>query len=233
MTPFAPSSSLVDAVVPGFGYRGGKLRKRQSAPVAIVVHTTGVGPVTRFEDVGQRATHKWRCPGDAAGWIYGTIMEFSGHYVIDGANGQLLQIVPEDVIAEHVGGHNSHLYDTVHWQTPETKWWPMRWPARRTPKSLADGKLWTAGSVNANTIGIEVAPRADAPRGAWSDAAWAKLVALVREIGERYGIPVDAEHVLTHSDADPRSRSTAGGAPWDAGPEQWSPAMLEHRLAGK
>jgi hypothetical protein len=232
LTSFPSSSSLVDRVVPGLGYRAGKLSKRPAPPVAIVVHTTGVGPVSRFDDTSQRARHGWACPGDAAAWIYGTLMEFSGHYVIDGENGQLVQVVPEELVAEHVGGHDGPRYIDGTWKAArETSWWPVRWPGKASPLDLAGGRLWTGGSCNRNSIGIEVAPRAVAPRGAWSDAAWTKLVELLREVGARYGIPLDREHVVTHSDASPLARSTAGGEPWDAPPAQWSPEMLEHRLS--
>jgi hypothetical protein len=40
------------------------------------------------------------------------------------------------------------------------------------------------------------------------------LEGLVRRLAEEYGITVDEDHVLTHSDVCPRSRTTKGGEPW-------------------
>lgn len=231
LVTFPPSSALVDRVAPGQGYRRDLLELRSHPPAAIVVHTTGAGPVTRFEDGSQRTRHGWKCPGDAAAWIYGNVMDFSAHYVIDGEGGQLVQIVPEDHIAQHVGHSEYASFMRGSWSTRETAWWFERWPGKKSPLELAGGKLWTGGSCNRNTIGIEVAPRPGDPRGGWTDAAWDRLVKLLREVGGRYGIPLDREHVISHSDATPHSRSTAAGVPWDPGHSQWSPELLEHKLA--
>ena len=228
---FPPSSALVTRVAPGLGFRTDQLKKREHDPIAIVVHTTGSGPVAKFNDLAMRARHGWKCPGDAAAWIYGNTMPESGHYVIDGDNGQLVQIVPEDHIAMHVGSGHFHAYFAApdRWGTIDTHWWGRRWAPKHSPVELAGGLLWKGGSCNANTIGVEVAPRVAAPRGAWSPAAWAKLTALLREISARYHIPLDREHIVTHSDASPLSRS-ASDKPWDPYEATWTPELLEQHL---
>jgi N-acetyl-anhydromuramyl-L-alanine amidase AmpD len=214
------------------GFTQGALRQRgldEQQVRGIVVHTTGAGPVSRFQKEDQRARHSWHSTMDAAVWIYQTIMEFSGHYILDGETGEIVQCVPEAVVAEHVGHANYRAYKAGHWVTHDTGWWHTRWPGKASPLDLAGGKLWTGGTCNGNTIGIEVVPRAIAVRGPWSPAAWTALVALVRDIGARHGIPVDREHVVTHSDASPLSRSV-NDAPWDPGPHQWTPELFEQHL---
>lgn len=226
---FEPDSSLVAKVVPGLGYTAGALRMRVASPAAIVVHTSGSGPVSRFADLSQRKRHGWKSPLDAAGWIYSALMEYSGHYILDGESGEIYQCVPEAFVAEHVGHSHYAAYAHGGWVTHDTAWWLGRWPTFRSPLELADNKLWTAGTCNGNTIGVEVVPRMHDVRGPWSDAAWSSLALLLRDIGGRHQILLDRDHIVTHSDASPLDRSTHG-APWDPSPGQWTPQLLEKHL---
>jgi N-acetyl-anhydromuramyl-L-alanine amidase AmpD len=229
---FAADSYLARRVEPGLGFVHGALRKRgldEQQVRAIVVHTTGAGPVSRFQKLDQRTRHGWKTPLDAAVFIYKTIMEFSGHYILDGDSGEIVQCVPEAIVAEHVGHSHYRAYKTGHWATHDTHWWHERWPGKASPLDLAGGKLWTGGTCNGHTIGIEVVPRAVAPRGVWTDTAWQSLIALIRDIGARHHILIDREHIVTHSDASPLSRSV-NDRPWDPGPDQWTPERFESHL---
>jgi len=231
-------------VEPSLGYRRGKYQRRTRSPAAVIIHTTGFGPVRRFRDDRQRRRHRWATPHDAALAIYRGMMEAGPHYVV-GQGGELAQLAPEGVCAWHVGGRGGRHYrrELERWLTVECTWWASRWPGLRSPRELAGGRLWLpydpapsllervsrarwigwreGGSVNANTIGIEVVPAEDHPRGPWSDEAWRTLLQLVGLICGRHGIPQDAHHVLTHSDAHPRARSRRG-RPWDTWREQWT-----------
>jgi hypothetical protein len=218
---FAPGSPTAQQVVPSLGYRDGSYKERGGPVSAIVVHTTGGGPVRRFEDAKERTKFGYTSPFDAGVRIYRDLMDAGPHYVVGQLKGEVAQVAPENVIAWHVGSSGAHIYDRKSWSTTATKWWPVRWAPLKSPFELAGGKLWSGGSCNTNTVGIEVVPPAKDVRGAWSDEAWATLVALVSDIAKRHGVPVDKTHIVTHSDAHPLARSAAG-KPWDPPPKQWS-----------
>ena len=238
-------SPHVTRTEPSLGFRRGVYEPRHRDPVAVVVHTTGGGPLRRFRDDKQRRRHGWGTPFDVALTIYGSMMEAGPHYVVGQGFGQIAQVAPEDVCAWHVGGRGGGAYKRASWTTRASRWWHERWPDFESPRELAGGHLWDpytrrtgvrvalsslAGSVNANTIGIEVVPPVAGARLEWSPAAWQNLARLVRDICKRHDeIPLAREHVLTHSDCHPRARSRRPppeGQPWDPWPSQWSPSPL-------
>ena len=242
--PFAPDSPLASIVVPGLGYRRSRLLPRAGAPVAIVVHTTGGGITARYRREGARRGDA--TPHRTALRVYGSIMEAAAHYVV-GQGGEIGQVVPEGLCAWHVGGAKSAPYHRLgtSWMPRSTRarfaWWQERWEGLDGPRDLAGGQLWAPyvvgpslaqrvrhplswgkGSVNAWSVGIEVVPPEDDPRGEWSPECWAALAALIRDIALRQGVPLRREPVITHSDAHPLSRTTPRGEPWDTVEAQWS-----------
>lgn len=225
----APCSPVAASLVPGLGYRQGLLERRAQPPVGVVVHTTGAGILARFaregHEKGDATSH------DTAVRVYATIMPDSGHYVV-GALGECTQVVPEYAVARHVGSAKSRAYylPRERWLTPVMAWWHERWPDHHSPLELAGGLFWRGGSCNRSTIGIEVVPPLSGARDAWSAECWATLARLVSDVCARHGIPVDREHVVTHSDAHPLSR-TARGSPWDPPPSQWTWARMAAALA--
>jgi len=252
----APDSPLVARMAPSAGHRRGKYLPRTSPVWAIVVHTTGSGPARRLTDDKFRV---WRARNptatastfEAACWVFAN-QDASAHYVV-GQGGELAQTAPENECAWHVGTSGGRAYRDGWAQAAASTpyaWWSERWPGMESPRDLAGGFLWDGyqkppglrgfaprilssyarGSVNANTIGIEVAPNANDPRGPWSDECWQSLSALVLDIASRHGMVVMRDSILTHSDANPKSRTAAGGRPWDPGERQWDLARMKHML---
>ena len=222
-------SHVASRFVAALGYRRGLCAARPGPPVAVVVHTTGGGVVARYLREGARKGDA--TPFDTGVRIYTTIMEDSAHYVV-GQAGECVQVVPESLAARHVGGSGSVVYarPQSQWMTSGLGWWGDRWPDLATPYELAGGQLWRGGSCNRSTVGVEVVPPLSGARGAWSPECWAALAALVSDVCARHGIPADREHIVTHSDAHPASRS-AKGAPWDPGPGSWSWDRMAAALA--
>jgi hypothetical protein len=233
----------------GLGYRRGKLREMHYAPAAIVVHTTGAGPIRRANEDRFEA---WRAKHDipkgdslrCAVVTYSHVMDASGHYVI-GPDGTIVQVVPESHAAWHVGGSGSRPY----FNAPETclqaeryRWWRERWPGLKTPRELAGGNLWREpytvpglvhriksgfpiGTCNENTLAVEmVGP------GPWSAEAWHALASLCIDISQRRGLALKRGTVISHSDAHPLSRTTPAGKAWDPAPFAWSWERLEPLL---
>jgi len=233
--PFEPEHAGADLVLGSRGYRRGLYAPRGTAPAGIVIHTTGAGPTRRFEDERERRRHGYRSPFDAALRIYAELMNAGPHYLV-GQQGQVAQLAPESLCAWHVGGRKAQRYHRERWQTPHTRWWERRWDLR-SPRDLAGGRLWAPyvappslrvrwaawmarGSCNANTLGIEVVPSDEFASGPWSAACWDALTGLIFDLASRHAIPLEREHVLTHSDAHPLARS-AHNAPWDTSAEQF------------
>jgi hypothetical protein len=240
----------------GLGYRTGKLAERHVAPCAVVIHTTGAGPCRRSTEerfAGWRA--KYDVPyGDAlqcAVLLYTRIMTASGHYVV-GQDGKIVQVVPESHCAWHVGGKGSRVYfnDPEHClDAKRYVWWRARWLGLMNPRDLGGGHLWDPphneigvldrlragmpiGSVNANSVGIEVVPDAKNPTAPWSAEAWDAVARLVLDVCARNAIPVKKDRVISHSDAHPISRTTPEGRPWDPSASLWSWDRFERAIAG-
>ena len=71
----------------------------------------------------------------------------------------------------------------------------------------------------------------DDPSGPWSSACWRSLAELVVDIAGRREIPLEREHVPTHSDVHPLARTSASGRAWDTVAEQWSWGRFEQERA--
>lgn len=242
----APLDSRVASFyVESLGVKKGKYWGRNSFS-AIVIHTTGHGPVTRHLDL----PHKYITSLHAALYVYSSVMVEGPHYVID-QEGVVIQLCPEELAAWHVGGSKGRHYSGA-WKTNLYNWWEERWPGLESPKELADGQLWSPyppetrknklllkawwqsryGSINANTIGIEVIPPSSNPHQSWNESTMLSLGKLCQDIGRRRQIPLSRSRVVSHSDCDPLSRTTHKGEPWDPWEDQWTYETLEPYLKG-
>lgn len=218
-----PQSPLASSYVPMLGVKRG-LYVPRTRSTAIVVHTTGIGPLARLQSL-RFALWRHKHPEiqtalEAALWIYSNAHNAGGHYLVSGDTGEVVQTAPEELAVWQVGKRNVARYRRA-WRSPRYEWWFKRWPGLKSPLELACGRLWEDGSCNAGSIGIEVVPRASGASDRWSPQAESKLATLVEDIASRHGIRPSESTVLSHSDAHPLSRTSSRGAPWDPGPEQW------------
>lgn len=196
---------------PSLAFKRGILPERTHSPIVTILHTTGAGPWSVWK-AGKAAS-----PFDRAVWLYTQAMKFSPHFVLCGETGRVVQVNPLDTVAWHVGGKDVGAYAKRGWWRGGCEWWVERFPKTLSPLHLCDGKLWKRGA-NYASYGIEISPPLAGPRAPITDAALASLAGLLASLSMPY--------TLTHSESHPRSRTRAG-APWDLGPEQWSPAVRE------
>jgi len=148
------------------------------------------------------------------------------HYVID-VDGNVLQFAEEAEIAYHCGRQATHdeayALGWVHWCrvvkgkgiSPDPfegyTSWRASWPTITSPLDLMTGT-----HPNGVSVGIECqSPKHRLP-DVFTDAQYLTLWALIAEVAERHGIPVDREHILGHSDVDPIGRCDERGS-WDPG----------------
>lgn len=206
-------SPLAVRFVASRGYYGGHYSERVAYD-AIVIHSTGPGPLKRFAQGGHES------PMEAAIHIYRRIMKAGPHYIID-QRGDCVQMAPEKLAAWHVGSAKWRKYLREDWAQPQHGWWRERFPNLKSPTELAGGHLWDGGSCNAHVVGIEVIPASLDPNAYWSEKAWSTLIALTRDIRRRRQIPLSPTRLLCHADASPLAR-TARGKPYDTTPNQWT-----------
>lgn len=225
-----PESQVASDFVESLGSRLNKYTQR-NAVHAIVIHTTGSGPITRWKNERNKPGKAQDTPFlTAVHRTYHAIMKAGPHYVV-GQRGECIQVCREGLAAWHVGADQASAYQRSDWLEGLYEWWAERWPELDSPRDLAGGHLWDHGSCNSNTVGIEVVPPSADVRERWSDACRATLEQLVREIAARHSIPLTRDYVVTHSDAHPISRTDKHGVPWDPGPLQW-PEFPEDWLPG-
>jgi hypothetical protein len=252
---FRLDSSVATRVVVGKGHRSRSYIPRTSPVRAIIIHTTGSGPARRLTS---SKFAKWRRRNpeaavstfEAALWVYQNMVP-GPHYVV-GQEGECAQTAPEMECAWHVGSAQGRRYKWTggRWSTRDTAWWFKRWPGLQSPRELANGHLWDpytaplglrgirariasrwaggGGSVNANTLGIEVAPDLAKPGGPWSEAALLTLDRLVLDLAHRHQVPLAREFIFGHSDANPIARSSRGRG-WDPSEAQWDFASFAER----
>lgn len=232
-----PESAVAGHFVPSIGTKAGVYAPRKRPPVAVIIHTTGSGPVDRVKHPRFGGWRKvWpqfaTSPFEAAKWTYMYSMRSGPHYLIGQSEGEIVQLAREGVAAWHVGSAKGKWYKLPKfaWCDKNSKWWQARFPELKSPADLAKGRLWEGWSCNNNSIGIEVSPPLDDPRAPWSDAAWKMLTELCTDIAVRHNIPLVKTHILSHSDSHPRTRS-AKGKPWDPGERQWTFEEFKRRLS--
>lgn len=231
-----------DPTIPARWSRGasrGRYLKRRSPVAAVVVHTTGAGPLR----VAKRRNMR---PLDAAVWIYQNRTDAGPHFVVD-QQGDVVQTCPLDLCAWGVGSRGAAAYLNRDWGDGRHVWWRARFPGLASPLELAGGDLWTpykpaanwrerlrrayrAGrrlSCNANVVHVEVVPPEGAPRGQWSRLAEERVADLVERLASVHRFPLVRTRVLSHAEAHPLARTTKRGLPWDPWPRQW-PLTLEN-----
>lgn len=185
----------------------------------IIVHNTGLGVISRWK---REQRHK--TPFKTAMRIYCELITQGPHYVV-GQRGECAQVLPEEYVAWHVGTGKERAFAYRRppqvWRGSEMQWWADRYPKLKSPLQMAGGSLWANGSVNVNTIGIEVV-HPDGPAGTpWSLECNRRLARLINDIAERRGININPETVVSHSEVHPLTR-TKYGRPWDAFDSQWN-----------
>jgi len=220
---------------PGYGLRKGVLDKRDTTDIKrIIIHHTGVGILGRFKRDRERLG--WHDPLQAAVHVYQHIMKASGHYVV-GHHGELAQFVPDDWSAWHAGYGNKRkrnrmlaAYDRwrydrkdsrdepvwFKWKKGRYEWWQDRW---FSTKGYASPAVWFPDlDVNRATLGIEMlaVPMAST---AYPDDQLLAVRHLVHGLCGKYDIPIDEDHILTHSDAVPKARTSKRGNPYDPPPK--------------
>ncbi len=226
-TLFNPDLSIITHVAMGRGARTGKLKPRLGMS-SIVVHTTGRGVI-------QRARMQGMDPFHAAIQTYAQRMDASGHFVIGQGAGEIAQVVPVELAAQHVAAKESGW--ALDPDNETTAWWFERWSPRLHPYEICgpEGEAWgklpkgTRGqvqrSVNLWSVGIEIVPPEVAGKHL-SAHAWSSLVSLIEALcapnGPFPGFARTRETVLTHSDLAPRARTGRTGEPWDPPPSQWT-----------
>lgn len=218
-----PDSPIAVGYSLALGLKQGKWSKRKRDVRGIVIHTTGRGPIARFEREGARKGDA--TPFDTAVRIYSSIYDAGPHYVVGQEPGEVTQLCPEHVAAWHVGfglgQASARVYGWRNWhKLPSCAWWRERWTHLDSPLDLVGADLWTDWSANHGTIGIEVVPPIG-PGAAWSQSTWASVLALALDISKRHGIPFEREYVISHSDAHPLARSSKG-FPYDPPSALWT-----------
>lgn len=216
MEQFKAQLKCVEFVDPLYGTHD---RRPHGPPVATIIHTTGRGPLRRAGRSGFPSD-----PFEAGVKIYskGYTRGFGPHFVVGQKRGDIAQTAAVEYSVPHTGGSFYRRYKTSWWDSSrKTRWWKERWPELSSPLEFASGTVWSGGSVNNNTVGIEVVPPAPSPREPWTEECWLNLVDLLQELRDRYQVPISEQTTLTHSDANPLSRSTRTGRPWDPSPQQW------------
>lgn len=201
---------------------------RKGPVVAVIVHATG------DTDLDEVASYYLK--PKKAGYRIGP------HYLIDTA-GAVYQFTPEDCVAYHAGyqgdgdDNDGALYKQgwavwsrrikkapwiVQGEFSGYAWWRERWPGLESPTGLwVDGRQVSPGLVcgehpNGSTVGIEcLSPKHRLPE-VFTDAQYASLSTLVREIAGRHGFPVDKDRIIGHEDVGPIARCDEKGG-WDPG----------------
>lgn len=221
--------------LPCRGLKRGKYEQRGLDEIKrIIIHHTGSGILGRFKR--DRERFDWKNPIEAAIHVYTKIMDSSGHYVI-GHEGQVIQHCPDNWSAWHAGyGSKRRRSRLAEWfarvkytrkkgtrprwvcrRDGKYDWWDLRWRIRGAEtaghwKRVTSPVAWFPDlDVNGQTIGLELLSTS----GPFTEIQIDSLRQLVGDLCTEYGIPLDAHHILTHSDAVPTARTSKRGFPYD------------------
>lgn len=182
-----------------------RLKRRESAPESLVIHTTGWGLIRR----STQRPDRWPTPFAAGVWVYSRVMTSSPHFLID-QEGRMAQTNDLDDVAWHVGSGNRGKYKNKWaWGPKATRMAPWSWWSRRFPglTSPLDLEPWRTGRPNDLTIGVEVIPSPGGIMVPWSQAVLARLAEIQALVG--------LNTWYTHSELDPLGRTNLAGRPWD------------------
>lgn len=228
--------------IPCLGYRTKAFKPRSIRIEGVITHSTGAGIISRFKREGKKKRD--RTPFDTAVRVYRAIMKSAPHYVVGQDLGQVVQVTPDDYVAQHVSSMPSnkmYQYKPEVWaRNPRAVEWLARWRPRdiETPLHLFYGDAWFDSSsgregTNGQTIGIEVVPRMDDPTGRrylWTDDCWANLSSLYHLLADRHDLDLSPYVFVAHCDIHPLSRTTASGRLYDTTPLQFSPELFEEKI---
>lgn len=173
----------------------------ESDILGCVLHTTGYGEGLKRLD----AKHSDDAVvGDLYASRMDTVLKYKGNYLIDRC-GVVYELIP----CTHFGYHTGGKYlQRLRKEDP-----PAWWEARHEEAYAGDLLMWSKGSANRSSIGIDFL----AKRG-----GGAGVSAVQREAGEdliahlcsKYGIIIGVQTVIDHSSLDWISRANKHG-PWD------------------
>lgn len=187
-------------------------------PYGVCIHTTGRGVTVEATKHGLdpmvQALEEYCRPDDPKNGIYTAFP----HYLI-GSEGTILQIADERERARHcaVTPEDRLKYLTGTWRQEVAKQglaaWDARWPGVKSPSHLYPDKR-----PNDSYLGVELIPQLKpGPDGTLFTAAqYEAVMALVADVGSRYGIAVRGKRLVGHEDLSPLTRWDASGG-WDPG----------------
>ncbi|GHF88184.1 hypothetical protein FHX82_000932 [Amycolatopsis bartoniae] len=132
---------------------------------------------------------------------------------------------PQSQRITHIVIHDTECtYDTALGLVQDPTYLGWHYTLRSTDGHIAQHILtkdvgWHAGNwyVNAKSIGVE--HEGFGAQGTWyTEAMYRTSAKLVRYLADKYGIPVDRQHILGHDNVPGTLPSTVAGMHWDPGP---------------
>ena len=134
-----------------------------------------------------------------------TVLKYKGNYLI-GRTGLIFELIPCTHFGYHTGG--KYLKRLRVEEPPE--WWQNRYQDHTFAGDLL---LWSKGSVNRSSIGIDFLARRGGGPG-FSEIQLSSAENLIAHRCSMYSLDIDDQTVIDHSSLDWISRATKYG-PWD------------------
>lgn len=192
-------------------------RRRTFTPWGLCVHTSGRG-------IHRQARKRGLTHIEAALRWYRAYARSGVHYVC-GADGQLYQMLADNIRGAHVGmwsirrtaAQQRRRYLSGKWEQDVSRralmLWRHRWSHYRTPQHLFPGKY-----PNDSFLGIELVPLAvRRPNGLWfTDAQHVTVRELFLDLKKRHDWNRARSRLVSHGDLTPHSRWDESGS-WDVG----------------
>ena len=199
---------MIDAARHHWAVRQGRARKRPRKAIGLVWHYIGAGAFRNARDAtAPDAPHAGMDTADWVLWRWETgRMGLAGCNYLITQQGEIIEVVPPDLIANHAKSVSKPHYNRWWERDPDTanqfKWWHERWPMGGNPRK-AWPDLWTgSAALNTHTIGVElVAMRGDILSQAMVLAmdTLADALVAINKLDKK-------ARMLTHSDVDPIRR---------------------------
>lgn len=180
-------------------------------------------PPSTFQEWRRRKGHE-PTPLHTALRVYcGGLHRYGPHFVVCGETGEVYQLCPLDLVAQHVGGYS--------WADYRTGLNGLQLDSSLTDVYKAHGVISprylpgrTGRSTNACSVGVEVSPPKAGPNAPWSEACLASL----KQLREALQTALGASQPLpwySHSEVHPKSRIDRRGRPTDPVQPQWNPLV--------
>lgn len=215
MRLFEKDLPIVDHVVPCLALNANKIHERRMGITNGVVHTTGVG-VLKFLHLKKTLeayptidVDTLNSPELAALHVYQDRYACNPHFVV-GETGKIYQVAPINMAAAHVGSNGKAPLTRNLGAYPS--WFQLL--ARKDPAVLTNRLgAWTRGSVNEQSIGIELSPCLKDMTV--QTEACAKLMHAINDL-------LDRELAwMPHCMYTPRTRTDKKGRPYDLKLDHW------------